>query len=321
MPGWKNGKRVREEKGNSLMGLPLDYVVVDTETTGLDPQYCGLIEASALRVRGGRVTDSFSSLIRPPKLELYCGGEWIEGYVDKFITGLTGITNEMLDAAPKPEEVLPGLADFLGEDVILGHNVNFDVSFLYDAFWDYLGQPLRNDYIDHLRIARKLLPELPHHRLSDVAAHLGVSYEGAHRSLTDCRITNECYLKLREAALKSGSEEDFLALFQKKRPGRNAQPVRPPADDLDPNHPLYGKRVAFAGKLRFMDRREAMRLVANAGGINEAGISAKTDFLVIGSTVPGGGKCPDGEAASAGPVWKGQGITVISEEAFRQMVC
>ena len=181
---------MREEKGKSLVALPVDYVVVDTETTGLSSGRSHIIELSALRVRNGEVTEVFSSLIRPPKQEICEFGEVRYAYADSFITGLTGITNEMLEDAPGPEEILPKAHAFLEDRVLLGHNVQFDVNFLYDAFEQWLGRPLRNDFLDTLRLSRKLLPELPHHRLSDLAAALGVRYEGAHRAEADCRITH-----------------------------------------------------------------------------------------------------------------------------------
>ena len=187
--------------------------MVDTETTGLSTESCCLIEVSALRVRQGRVAAEFSTLIRPPWREVQKNGQWQEGYVDDFIQGLTGITDEMLEGAPLPEETLPQVEDFLGRDLLLGHNVHnvgFDTAFLYDSFQKYLGRPLGNNSLDQLRLARKLLPQLPHHRLGDVAAALGVPYQGAHRALADCWITYGCYEKLRALALSQGTEEEFL---------------------------------------------------------------------------------------------------------------
>ena len=77
----------RPGKGQSLLCLPRDYTVVDTETTGLSSETCSLIEVSALRVRGGQVQEEFSTLIRPPWREVEKQGEWIMGYVDDFIHG------------------------------------------------------------------------------------------------------------------------------------------------------------------------------------------------------------------------------------------
>ena len=57
---------MREFKGKSIIALPSDYVVIDTETTGLDYDYCNLIEVSALKFKDGKYVDNFTSLIQPP---------------------------------------------------------------------------------------------------------------------------------------------------------------------------------------------------------------------------------------------------------------
>lgn len=293
------GKVDRPGKGKSRLCLPRDYTVVDTETTGLSSESCSLIEVSGLRVRGGEVQETFSTLIRPPWREVEKNGEWTEGYVDDFIQGLTGITDEMLEDAPLPEEALPLVEDFLGNDLILGHNVGFDMAFLYDSFQKYLGRPCRNDSLDHLRIARKLLPELSHHRLGDVAAALGVPYEGAHRALADCWITYGCYEKLRAIALSHGTEEEFVKLFEKKKKPRYLGV---------PGHPFYGKRLAFAGELKSLSREEAMDRAAKAGAKLDREVTAQTDFLVI-------------SAAGSQPIpSKGEGPVILPEGAFLKLL-
>ena len=290
-------KPQRPGKGESVLCLPRDYTVVDTETTGLSTESCCLIEVSALRVREGRVAAEFSTLIRPPWREVQKNGQWQQGYVDDFIQGLTGITDEMLEGAPLPEEALPQVEDFLGRDLLLGHNVGFDTAFLYDSFQKYLGRPLGNNSLDQLRLARKLLPQLPHHRLGDVAAALGVPYLGAHRALGDCRITQACYLALRDLAHTRYTGEELARLFDKKK--------KPPAPRpaADPSHPFYGKRVAFAGELSTLTRRQAKELVQNAGGIPaDSPSGGPADYLVVGG--------------AALPVLRGKGATLLSEAAF-----
>ena len=190
-------KPQRPGKGESVLCLPRDYTVVDTETTGLSTESCCLIEVSALRVREGRVAAEFSTLIRPPWREVQKNGQWQqgyvddfiqgltgqwqEGYVDDFIQGLTGITDEMLEGAPLPEETLPQVEDFLGRDLLLGHNVGFDTAFLYDSFQKYppaggcgrrFGRSLPGRppgpgrLLDHLRLLREAasLGAVPGHR-------------------------------------------------------------------------------------------------------------------------------------------------------------
>ena len=264
-------KPQRPGKGESVLCLPRDYTVVDTETTGLSTESCCLIEVSALRVRQGRVAAEFSTLIRPPWREVQKNGQWQQGYVDDFIQGLTGITDEMLEGAPLPEETLPQVEDFLGRDLLLGHNVGFDTAFLYDSFQKYLGRPLGNNSLDQLRLARKLLPQLPHHRLGDVAAALGVPYEGAHRALADCWITYGCYEKLRALALSQGTEEEFLQRFEKKKPPKPRYPGVP-------GHPFYQKTLVLTGSLDTPQNREA---VLRAGGKVGKEVAAGVDFVAI----------------------------------------
>ena len=243
--------------------------------------------------------EEFSTLIRPPWREVEKQGEWTMGYVDDFIQGLTGITDEMLEGAPQPEDALPQVEAFLGKDLLMGHNVGFDMAFLYDSFRKYLDRPLQNDSLDHLRIARKLLPQLSHHRLGDVAAALGVPYEGAHRALQDCRITYGCYEKLRVLALSQGTEEDFARSFQKKK-----QPKHPGI----PGHPFYGKRLAFAGSLKTLSREQAADRAAQVGAKLDREVTGKTDYLVV-------------PAAGDQPLpGKGDGPVILPEAAFLRLL-
>lgn len=71
--------------------------------------------------------------------------------------------------------VLYEFKKFLGNDIIIGHNVNFDIDFIYDSMVDNLGEYLSNDYIDTLRISRKLLPELKHHKLDNLIDYFNLT--------------------------------------------------------------------------------------------------------------------------------------------------
>ena len=184
---YNDGKAIRVErknKGKSRIAFPENFTVIDLETTGFDPSFDSIIEIAALRVRNGEIVDSFSTLVKP------------YDEIDKFITELTGITNDMLSTAPTPKEIFPSVREFIGEDIIVGHNVNFDINFLYDWFEIILNKPFNNDLIDTMRIARKALPELPHHRLNDVSDALGIVPGGAHRAVADCQTTFDCFRAL-----------------------------------------------------------------------------------------------------------------------------
>lgn len=92
--------------------------------------------------------------------------------------------------------VLYEFKKFLGNDIIIGHNVNFDIDFIYDSMVNNLGEYLSNDYIDTLRISRKLLPELKHHKLDNLIDYFNLTKRNEHRALNDCVLTNQVYINL-----------------------------------------------------------------------------------------------------------------------------
>lgn len=162
--------------------------MIDVETTGRSPQWDHIIEVAALKISDGQEAGRFSSLIQPPSM---LGGT----YVDEFIAALTGITDVMLAGAPFAPDVLEEFAAFVGDAPVVGHCVSFDVNFLYDSFDRYLDRPFSNDYIDTLRIARKLHPEMSHHRLADLVELFDVTHNDAHRAMGDVEATAECFAR------------------------------------------------------------------------------------------------------------------------------
>lgn len=140
------------EKGKSLLICPSDYTVIDLETTGLSPEYDEIIEVACVQYRDGQETERIASLIQP-------GSRTKDNrFIDPFIESLTGITNHMLETAPRFEDVGEKVWDFLEGEFIVGHNVNFDINFLYDNFLNQWGKKLRNDFLDTMRLSRRVLP-------------------------------------------------------------------------------------------------------------------------------------------------------------------
>ena len=111
---------MREKKGRSLIEDPKDFVIIDIETTGLMPDWDNIIEIGSIKYKNNIEVERFSTLIKPPA---YDDGS----YIDDYIVELTGITNEMLSTAPSVEEVLADFDSFIGNSVLIGHNVNFDI--------------------------------------------------------------------------------------------------------------------------------------------------------------------------------------------------
>ena len=174
----------RPFKGSSLLAFPDDYTVVDIETNGFGSDV-EILELSAVRFRGGEMQGSFSTLVKPSRR------------VHPFITDLTGITDEMARGGAELDPSLRLFYGFIGGDILVGYNVNFDINIIYDNMLARLGLPLRNDFVDVLRFARKALPRLSDHKQTTVAAHFGIPTDGAHRAEADCLICDGCFKNLK----------------------------------------------------------------------------------------------------------------------------
>jgi DNA polymerase III subunit epsilon len=156
-----------------------ELVVLDFETTGLSPDSGDRItEVAALRLKGGTVAGRFQSLVN-------CGAR-----IPAFITGLTGITQAMVDGAPPVRRVLGQLLTFIGESPIVAHNASFDQRFLRSEC-ELAGRSPRNEpFICSMLISRRIYPELPGHSLPLLARQLKISYRGAaHRAGVDAEVT------------------------------------------------------------------------------------------------------------------------------------
>lgn len=262
-------KNTRNNKGTNLLLFPTDYTVVDIETTGLSPQYDEIIEICAVRYRNKEFTEKYTTLVKP------------KYKIDGFIENLTGITNDMLSTAPSIKKVLPKFLDFLGNDIIVGHNIHFDINFIYDNCIEYLSKPLSNDFVDTMRIARLLHKENKHNRLSDIAERYNLSYEGAHRADFDCLLTNKI-LQIFEKEFKEnyGADQKLSSLLFH---AAKAADITTTVTDFDIDNPIYDKTVVFTGILEKMSRKEAMQIVADLGGANGDNITKKTNYLILGN--------------------------------------
>lgn len=314
-----NAQTIRESKGRSIIAFPDTYCVIDVETTGRSPQWDHIIEVAALKISDGQEVGRFSSLIQPPSMP---GGT----YVDEFIAALTGITDEMLESAPFAPDVLAEFASFVGDVPVVGHYVGFDINFLYDSFDRYLDRPFSNDYIDTLRIARKLHPEMSHHRLADLVELFDVTHNDAHRAMGDVEATAECFARLKAEALeRHGSEEEFRKAFRVVGGSHavKAADIQGDAQKIDEDSPIFGCACVFTGKLEKFTRAEAMQIVADLGGINQDGVTKTTRYLILGNndycaSIKDGKSNKQKKAEKL--ALKGTGIEILPETAFYDML-
>jgi DNA polymerase-3 subunit epsilon len=153
-------------------------VMLDFETTGLSPLMGDRItEVAALRIVDGVITERYVSLIN-------CNAR-----IPSFITGLTGITQAMVDGAPPVRKVVPELLDFIGGDTLSAHNASFDEKFLKAEAGRLDLSPAHQALVCSLKLSRRLFPGLPSYKLGELSRQLGLVFRSAaHRAEADAEV-------------------------------------------------------------------------------------------------------------------------------------
>eukprot|EP01034_Spumella_vulgaris_P040752 gene40752-50426_t len=160
--------------------------MIDFETTGLSPDMGDRItEVAALRIEDGRVTERYVSLIN-------CGVR-----IPSFITGLTGITQRMVDTAPPVAEVVPALLEFIGADALAAHNASFDEKFLRAESARLGLAPAHQGTVCSLKLSRRVFPALGSYKLGQLSGQLGIRFKSAaHRAESDAEVAAEVLLHI-----------------------------------------------------------------------------------------------------------------------------
>lgn len=183
--------------------IDVTFCVLDLETTGGSPKDCEITEIGAVKYKGGDLLGTFQTLVDPGLA------------IPPSITILTGITQAMVIDAPKIETALPSFLEFIGDAVIVGHNVRFDLSFLNAAAMRLGYGRLPNQNSDTAKLARRLVrSEVRNLRLQSLAAHFRSPTTPNHRALEDARATAHVFHALLERAGSLGvtNLDDLLQL-------------------------------------------------------------------------------------------------------------
>lgn len=167
----------RHHKKDYQMEKLKDYVVIDTETTGFSPSNCRIIEVCASRVRDGKIVETFTTLVNP------------ECNIPDFIPDITGITDDMVCDKPCFRQIARELKEFIGTDVIVGHNIAFDIAFLNAEF----GEVITNDTADTLRITKACFPNLDCYKLEALVRRFNLADKQFHRAESDVYLTYKLY--------------------------------------------------------------------------------------------------------------------------------
>ena len=163
----------------------LSYVVVDVETTGTSAMFGDRItEVAAVVVRDGAIADMFETLVNPQRPIPY------------FVTALTHITWDMVKEAPTFEQVAPRLMSALSGHVFTAHNVKFDWRFVSTEVLRTTGHRIQGRQLCTVKLAKRLLPQLPRRSLDHLARYYGVTNRARHRAGGDALATAECLVKM-----------------------------------------------------------------------------------------------------------------------------
>lgn len=185
------------------------FIVVDIETTGISPTSNAITEIGALKVIDDQIVGEYSQLINP------------EALVTPEITGITGLTNEMLKDKPVLKDVFKEFLNFSEDLPLLGHNILFDYSFL-KYHGNQLGYDFERHGLDTLRLASFYLPDLQSKSLTSLIDYFDIDRAFAHRAFHDAKATYEVFRYLKDEYRKPGEEAMFTPYPLRWRPKKSS---------------------------------------------------------------------------------------------------
>jgi len=185
----------------------MEFAVVDIETTGSTPQSAGITEIAIVIHNGVEVTGKYVTLINP------------RHKIPPFIVNMTGISDEMVAAAPLFEEVAPQIFNLLNGRVFVAHNVSFDYSFVH-----YLlaraGFQWSAPKLCTIKLSRRVFPGLEKYGLGSLTRDLGIRIEGRHRAWGDAAATAQVLTM----AIEKEGMQPIHNLLAKKEPRKKVVP-------------------------------------------------------------------------------------------------
>lgn len=246
-----------------------DYTVFDLETCGFSAfDRKRVIEITALRFIDDKLTDKFSTLVNP------------KGHIPSQATRVNHITDEMVENAPAIEKVLKDFLDFIGTDVLVGHNIGaFDYGIIYDLSLALFDIKITNSYIDTYKLAQRCLPELPNHRLETLSKYLGLSTDDMHRSEYDCMLTQQLYLNLKPLCNNDISPSFYNPKSKNKAEYSYAKVNK----DYINDNPFIGKLCIVYGAFQQMSTEQIKNIFNVIGARFVDFFCYSADFLILGN--------------------------------------
>lgn len=226
-----------------------EYVVFDIETTGFNPVNDRIIEIGAIKIKEDKIVEKFSELISPGIK------------IPRRITEVTGIDDSMVINARGKEEVISDFLKFCDCEIIMGHNLSFDYSFVSVAAIQ-IGSRFEKLGIDTLKIAKKNLKHLDSRRLDYLCEYYGIKDENHHRAENDAMVTYELYRKLCEE-FETSDEKSFIPekmFYKYKKPS-----------------PITPRQKSF---LQSLMRYHGIRLDKNVDELSKSEASKQIDKII-----------------------------------------
>lgn len=246
-----------------------DYVCFDLETTGFG-KTAEIIEIGAIKVRDGATVDRFGELVKPTNR------------ISGVVTALTGISQGDVEGARNISEVLPDFLEFIGNDILLGHNIaSFDIPIVRRNVAVEMKAVFEPEYIDTMYLS-KSVNGVPDHKLQTMLDHYGITNARAHRAFEDCEATS----KLFNALVADGIAPEVRRSYSYTNI-EAAQPV-PVKEDISVTmeteelSSVAGLRIALTGNFECCSRAEAETALAQMGAKITNSISSKTNYLIVG---------------------------------------
>ena len=220
------------------------YAIVDIETTGCYADNHRITEVAIYHHNGIEVTDHFFTLVNPGR------------NIPHYITGLTGITSDMVSDAPPFEEVAEDILRLLEGRVFVAHNAHFDYSFLKKEF-ELASISWQAKKLCTVRLSRKIIPGLRSYSLGSLAKSLGIEIQNRHRAGGDAEATAKVF-----SLLLNRDKDGYIGRSLNRNSGETILPPNLPKEEFD-------RLPAKAGVYYFLNARGHIIYVGKANNIKK----------------------------------------------------
>lgn len=241
---WKLVEKPEDLEALQNSEIPLSFVALDLETTGLDPKCDHIMEIGAVRVEQGKIAGRYQQFVNPG-----CP-------VSSVIADLTGITDEMVKDAPFIGEIWREFQEFCGEFPIVGHQVNFDYRFLKRAAVNQ-GESFERSGIDTLELCRAFMPAEEKKNLTAACTYFGIEREQAHRAQSDAwdagRLYAEMAVRFGRTQADRFAPKPLIYKIKRDQPASEKQ-------KQDLRYFIKYHKISLPVRFEKLSRREASRL-------------------------------------------------------------